>query len=294
MQASLITPSFRGDMEVARLLCASIDRYVDPDIDHYLIVPGRDVEHFRPLCNARRFVLAEQDLLPGNFIKLPVPKKIKLGGYERRLRSLWWTPHGLVRGWVLQQILKLSADAITPRDIFVFADSDTIFVRPFGMDDLVIDGKVRLYSNPGVGRNMSGHREWHAQAARLLGLAPCDYFGADYIGTGITWERDTLQRLKQRLAEQAGGSWQAAICRSNTVSEYILYGIFAEHVLGQAGRHRVTSEEWTYGWSFDHDQAGADAEFAAGLEPQHRLALIQSTEDLSIERRRRMLSPLLN
>lgn len=292
-QASLITPSFRGDLELAQALCDSIDRHVDPAIDHILVVPRRDVPLFANLSNHRRRVQPEEDLLPRSFVRLPLPKKIQLGPwFHKRLRTLWLTPYGLVRGWMLQQILKLSATEISPRDIYVFADSDTVFVRPFSMEDLVVDGQVRLYSNPGVCEGSPTHRQWHAEAARLLGLPPCDYFGADYIGTGITWTRQTLLELQARLARVAGGPWQKAICQSSTVSEYILYGIFAEHVLGASGPHRCMAEEWTYGWGFDHHQQNAIEQFMSGLEAHHRIALIQSTEALPMEHRQQILARL--
>lgn len=292
-QASLITPSFRGDLALAQALCASIDQHVDPSIDHVLVVPRRDVPLFASLTNERRRIQPEEDLLPRSFLRLPLPKQIRLGPwFHKRLRTLWLTPHGLVRGWMLQQILKLSATDITPRDIFVFADSDTVFVRPFSMTDLIVDGKVRLYSNPGVCEGSPTHRRWHAEAARLLGLPHCDYFGADYIGTGITWTRDTLLGLQAHLARQVGGPWQKAICRSSTVSEYILYGVFAEHVLGARSPHQCTAEEWTYGWGFDHHQPDALEQFVSGLEPHHRIALIQSTEALAMDYRQQILTRL--
>lgn len=290
MRATLITPSFRGDLAMARLLCASVDRHVDEDINHVLAVPRRDLSLFADLASPRRSVVDQRSVLPRGFFNLPLPQQVSVGPrFTKRLRSHWVTPYGPVRGWILQQIVKLSADALSDHDVLIFADSDNVFVRRFSMDDVLIDGQVRLYSKPGAGYRFPTHRRWHAEAARLLGLPATDYFGSDYIGSGVVWRRDVLIALQQRLEQIHGTCWQRVIARCSSVSEYVLYGVFAEHVLGGDSRQLPSAEEWALGWSFDHGQPDADQRFVDALQPHHRMAAIQSTETLDPERRERLL-----
>ena len=97
----IITCSYRPDLERCRRLCESVERFVSRDVFHTLIVPQRDLALFAPLANGRRRVLAVQQVLPGNFRQLPLGEK-------------WWMDsHGWpVRGWVLQQLVKLSVNRI--------------------------------------------------------------------------------------------------------------------------------------------------------------------------------------
>src|SRR4051812_7038988 len=70
---SIATPSYAGDIERCRLLCASIDRFVTGHANHYLLVEDRDVPLFRDLEGPRRRVIAESALLPSWLKSLPDP-----------------------------------------------------------------------------------------------------------------------------------------------------------------------------------------------------------------------------
>ncbi len=178
MRAGLVTVSYRGDLPLAKELCASVDRFVDEAMEHVLIVPASDVELFAPLATARRRIVTVETVLPGSFRRVMRSFKLQLGPLSRRFREMWLTPSGLIRGWIMQQIVKLSSDAATNADIIVFADSDLVFVAPLTMDHLTKGNRARLYLRPGETRDSAKHRAWHSAAARLLGLPSNDYFGA--------------------------------------------------------------------------------------------------------------------
>ena len=132
-QMEIITCSYRPDLERCRRLCASIDRFVPRSVFHTVIVPQRDLALFSGLASGRRRVLAVQDVVPGSYRQLPVSEK------------LWMDSRGWpVRGWVMQQLVKLSVTRATASELIMFADSDLQFVRPFRLDRVYRDGKLRL------------------------------------------------------------------------------------------------------------------------------------------------------
>jgi hypothetical protein len=293
----VITISYRGDFELARDLCASIDRFADPDIEHILVVPRSDLPLFTPLAYGSRRVVVVEDVLPKGYKKLPVPRQITLGRYYRRLiREVWWCPNGFVRGWIVQQILKLSAPAITRRNVIVFADSDIVLVRPVSASLFTAGTMVRLYRFPGATEDSAMHQKWHTVSARLLGLETVSYFGADYIGNLITWRRDVILQLQARLTAVAGEAWDAVIAQERAFSEYILYGIFAEHVLGlsESGHLPTTQDLVHAGWHYPLSTSAGLDDFVKGLGAHQVGIAIQSTEDFTIEERRLLIGRTVN
>ena len=181
LDAALFTCSYRGDLAVCTLLCETVDRFVPAHMHHTLFVPEQDLALFSGLASTRRSVRTQESLLPRGFWKLPLPGP----RWRRRLglprRDVFLTPYSLpVRGWIAQQIMKLSATAESPSEIVVHVDSDNAFVRPFEAGHVVREGRVRLYRNPSMVA-LESHRAWHRAAGRLLGLEPSDFYGAEYI-----------------------------------------------------------------------------------------------------------------
>jgi hypothetical protein len=220
--------------------------------------------------------------------------RLQIGPFSRRFREMWLTPVGLMRGWIMQQIVKLSSDTVTTADIIVFADSDLVFVAPLTMEHLTRRDRVRLYIRPGETRDSANHRSWHAAAAKLLGLPASEYFGADYIGNPISWRRDVLAKLKERIAEVSGRRWQEELAATPAFSEFVLYGVFADHVLGDAASgHYHDEKDLTHAsWHYDTENGGLEA-FTRGLANEQVAVLVQSTEDLGVEDRRKLIEEMI-
>jgi hypothetical protein len=216
---AIVTCSYGPDWHRCARLCASVDRYVPAHVEHLLIVPARDVSRFAGLAGGRRRVLTVESVVPGHFRQLPVSNR-------------WWIDaRGWpVRGWVMQQVTKLSANRATDAEVILFADSDLQFLRPLERDDLFRDDRLRLHRIPGAKRD-GEHLQWHHRAAALLGTAP-GYFGADYVGQLISWRRSHLTGLQAHIEKVQGQPWYRGIARSLRVSEYILYGAYIEGILG--------------------------------------------------------------
>jgi hypothetical protein len=274
MNYAIVTPSYGPDFERCRLLCQSMDRLVSGDFRHILVVDERDRERFRALEGPRTEIRTVESILPWWLRRPPYV-------------SRWWLSFKSppVRNWLLQQLVKLSVDELSSYDNFCFIDSDVVFIRPFEVKDLSPGGKLRLFRVPGAARQPS-HFPWHRSAAHLLGLPPTDYFGATYIGNLITWRREHLIALHAHIEAVHGRGWLETICRHWHLSEYILYGIFIEHVLGldHAG-HTPTDVplchiSWTY--SMDSDK---DLElFFKDVKSNHVAVMVSSKQGVPVPR----------
>lgn len=218
---TIITCSYGPDAQRCRRLCRSIDSFVPSTIEHCIIVPRRDYPLFRDLHNGRRRVHVTEEVVPGNFHHLPIARRLWLGP------GAW-----PVRGWIMQQVTKLSANHAVDTELMLFADSDLQLIRPLDETLLLSDDRLRLHRVPDV-MSTGEHLQWHHRAARLLGEQP-RYFGSDYVGQLITWRRSNLEGLQAHLEAVHGMPWYRPVARSVTFSEYILYGAYVEHVVGKA------------------------------------------------------------
>ncbi|GLK81893.1 DUF6492 family protein [Methylopila turkensis] len=287
LSARLSTCSFRGDVEACRALCESVDRFVPEAIEHWLIVPKKDMPLFAPLAGGRRRVVAEDAFLPRGFFKAPMPPQ----RYRRILRlprrNVYLTPFSPpVRGWIAQQMMKIAATAAATTDIVVHVDSDNAFIRPLTLGHLARDGRVRLYRDPEPAAS-EGHRLWHAAAGRLLGLPPSDFYDAEYIDALVVWRRSALVAMTRRIEATMGVSWQVALSRTPHFAEYVLYGVHADKVTGfdAAGVYPEPRSLCHSRWTGDFAGPADEAAFVRGVRPAHVSCLIQSTIDLSLDRR---------
>lgn len=288
LTALLATCSFRGDFEVCKALCESVDRFVPPEIEHWLIVPAKDLALFRPLASSRRRILAESDFLPRGFVKIPSPPAWIRRRVSLLRRDFYLTPFSApVRGWILQQIKKIAATAQAPTDIVFHVDSDSVFFRPLKMEHLSQGGKVRLYRDPRR-VDLESHQRWHEAAARLLGLPSSEWAGGEYIDGLVIWRRSVVRSMIERIETISGHPWTVALARSPHFAEYILYGVHADKVMGfeAAGVYPEPRSLCHARWSGDFVDDADENAFIQAIRPDQVCCLLQSTLSLTPERRR--------
>ncbi|PZQ11918.1 MAG: hypothetical protein DI565_17205 [Ancylobacter novellus] len=287
LSVRLSTCSFRGDFESCRTLCESVDRFVDGSIEHWLIVPSRDLDLFRGLGGRRRRVVAEDAFLPRGFWKAPTPPAPvrKLLGLPRR--NVYLTPFSPpVRGWIAQQIMKIAATVEADADVVVHVDSDNAFIRPLAYEHLVRGDTVRLYRSPEM-IPLDTHRRWHRAASALLGLPDEDWHGAEYIDALVVWRRSAAAAMAERIEAVAGKSWRVALSRTPHFAEYVLYGVHADRIMGfeAAGVWPEPLSLCHSRWSGDFAGPEDEEAFVKAVRPGQVSCLIQSTIDLTPERR---------
>jgi hypothetical protein len=219
-QMVVVTPTYAPDLELFGDLHESVLRHFPADVRHVAVVNEPDLPLFRRFEGPRCLVIGVRDVLPRSVMSLPFSK-------------LWMNvrrPVPPLRGWIIQQLVKLAvADQISER-VIVMADSDLVFIRPVTEATFAPGGRVRLYRmDDGVGHSLPRHLRWHAVAHQVLGLptAPPPPL-PDYVSSLNSWDRDVLRRTLRRVENVTGRRWLEAIGKELHFSEWTLYGVYAD------------------------------------------------------------------
>jgi hypothetical protein len=231
---ALVTPSFRLDFERCALLVESVDRWVDSSVRHYIIVDRRDVPLFKPLLTRRTELLVVEDIVPRWLIRIP--------GIRRFWLSLKTRP---IKNWILQQIVKLSIPSAVSDDVLLNTDSDVFFVAPFNPRDQERAGAVPLFVESGQRGLIPSNDRWHIVASQLLGIEPETSYDTNFINNVVPWRRLNVLAMQERLHASTGKLWQLALAPQSAFSEYILYGMFNERILGAASGHWADATQRT-------------------------------------------------
>jgi hypothetical protein len=264
-QFALVTPSYYVDFERCRWLCETVERYVAPHVKHYLIVDRADRPLFAPLASVRTRVVIKEDLLRGRLAQVPFARK-------------WWV--GLARpparGWIVQQLVKLLVHEIADEDVFVFVDSGAFFVRPYDPRSVLHRDRVPLFREEHVFfRKSAAHQRWHRRGAHLLGIRPVRGYDVGYIKTLVTWRRDNLVKLHAHIEQVLGCPSFDVLARSITLSEYGLYGMYCDLILGDRAGHYPTSRIETLSHWTESRLTVADLQrLRLELSPDHCLVMV--------------------
>jgi hypothetical protein len=257
-KAAIVTPSFARDFELCATLNRSIFEFAPSTMKHYIIVDRRDLGTFAALANGRTVVAAIEDVVPRAFFRVPWLKK------------RWMSTVSLpVKGWLIQQVVKICATRFVDEPVTVNVDSDVAFIRPFEASLFVRGDAVRLYKRPGGIMPGMVHVKFHRNACKMLGLPPSAPPLDDYVGNVISWDRGVAAAMCDRIESVSAMPWYAAFARRRLVSEYLTYGLFAEKVAGlEPSRAFLDSRSWchTY-WGPQPMTAGDVAGFADLLRP---------------------------
>ncbi|MGL4729546.1 MAG: DUF6492 family protein [Bosea sp. (in: a-proteobacteria)] len=285
---AIATPSYAGDFERCRLLCDSIDRHVSGHAMHYLLIDPVDLELFRPLESSKRRIITDADLLPS-----------WLKGWNDPFnpgRRIWSGPGALMRGvlplrgWHVQQLRKFAVARLIPEDIILFADSDIVFLRPFSVESQMQGGKARLYrQDKAITAAMRLQTKWLASAARALGCKPPRLPADDFIGSLITWRRETALNLMAHAENVTGRHWAAAIAQRRNFSEYLIYGAFVGMSPNEAERHWIDHRSIAATTWFAHDmpEGGIEA-LARDMSPRQVALCVQSFIDVPVAHMRQL------
>lgn len=235
---AIITPSYAPDFERCRLLSWSISQFISSDVTHYIIVDRRDLQLFSQLKKPGTEIITVESVIPWWIQRIP--------GLKNGWLSLKTIP---IRNWIIQQIVKIGIAEHVRENILVFVDSDTAFFRPFNLESFIQSGQIRLFREPSIDTQET-HLKWHRTAHKLLGLPFVDASAPDYIGNVITWKRENLLKLHQHIAAIAGRNWVEVVASSWHLSEYVLYGVFVEHILQEESGHyfddkKICHEYWS-------------------------------------------------
>jgi len=268
MRMAVITPSFATDFELCSDLNRSVLNYSPDSIHHYIIVPEADLNLFGRLAGSRTHIRCESDLLPRSFIRVPFSK------FTVNLRR----PFPPVRGWILQQVIKLAAVAASEHDVVLLVDSDIEFVRPFGLETFVRDGVVRFYGRVNeINETLPRHIVWHKVARALLGLPPAQLPYTDYVSSLLAWNPAIVRRMLERVATTTGRPWANVIAGQLHFSEWTLYGVYVDNVVGAPANSFASDDPLCLAY-WDRTPLTLDGavDFLSGVRPTDLAAMISA------------------
>jgi Family of unknown function (DUF6492) len=280
---AIVTPSYALDLELCRDLNRSVLEWTPADVQHHIIVPRRDEGLFAPLRGGRTQVWTVDQFLPRRMLALP-------------FANVWLNlrrPYPPIRGWVMQQLVKLQAAAELGSDVVLLVDSDVVFVRPVTGETFRKDGRLCYYRRErAVDESLPRHMIWHDVSRRLLGLPPAGPPPLpDYVSPLNAWDRQVVLGLRDRIEQVTGRPWLDAIGSQLHLSEFMLYGVFVEGVPGASADVLATDSMLlhTY-WDTTPMARGAAEDFVRGLSPQGVAVMISAKSGTPLEVRRQALS----
>ncbi|MFI7701651.1 DUF6492 family protein [Nonomuraea sp. NPDC049480] len=221
---AVVTPTYGPDRELFAHLHRSVLAYTSEDTVHHVIVSSADRPRFASFEGPRCRLWTYAEVLPRRIV--PVPRA---GFWIDPIRP--WPP---LRGWVAQQVVKIAVTARLDAKVVLVVDSDVVLIREATPDLFIEDGQVSLYRvADGVHESMTDHVTWHRVARELLGVpGPAPLPLPDYVSSLTCWDPAIVRAMQRRITEVTGRDWLAAFTSYLQVSEFIVYGVFVEDVLG--------------------------------------------------------------
>jgi Family of unknown function (DUF6492) len=274
----VVTPTYAPDLELFADLHASVLRCFPHDVRHLVVVTQPDVAPFRRFAGPRCEVLGVGDVLSRSVRALPLTK-------------LWVNlrrPVPPLRGWILQQLVKLAVATQVDERIVVTADSDIVFIRPVTVETFAPGGHVRLFRlDGGVDSSLARHVRWHAVSRSLLGLPPAPPPPLpDYVTALNSWDREVVARMLDRVEEVTGRGWLEAVGKELHFSECMLYGVYADEV--EQAKGLVTTDDsrcHTY-WGNEPLTVDGAAEMISSAGPEDVAYMISAKSYTPLDVRR--------
>ncbi|MEE4660635.1 MAG: DUF6492 family protein [Halieaceae bacterium] len=267
MKTILITPTHAPDLERCRLLVRSAAQHLSGVDAHLLLIDEAEWHLFAPLVSDTVQLVTKESLLPWWVRRNP-------------LSSRWWlTLKSLpVRGWIMQQVIKLAIAEQFQADILLFADSDMVFIKPFSPEHIISGNRVRHFRaerGPNQYRDRR-YQNWYRFAGNVCGVQDPQTISGSYIAQLNSWRHENVIEL-YRLLEQRGTHWMTRVMRCLDFSEFVLYGAFVDHVLGDFSGHYTDTEQLCHSSWFYPVETESDVEsFIDRLLPAHRAVHLQS------------------
>lgn len=243
MKNILVTPTYAPDFKRCKDMLDSCDRYISGLAEHLILVDKPDLDLFMPLQRPNVRVICKSTLLPVAIARVP-------------LQQRWWlTACSLpVRGWILQQIMKLAITAQNSADSVSFVDSDVLFVKPFDLNNLWENNSLRLFRDVRGPRQYSNirYKNWYRFGCDALQIGRHDQQPSAFISQLASMRPMLVRQLFSRMEERFQRPWYKVLLNCLDFSEYTLYGLFAEH-LGEAksGHYFTESELCHSSWFYD-------------------------------------------
>jgi hypothetical protein len=276
-----------------RELHESVVRFTDDTVTHHAIVPARDAALFSTIRSSRLNVTTTDDFLPRRYLSTyaltQVVRRIPgLGGWPPIQSVNLRHPWPPVRGWILQQVVKLVAASALDADVVLAVDSDVSLITTVTPDLFWSDGTTRFYRQvDAVHEDMPDHVVWHDTARRLLGLPPSGASAInDYIAPMVALDPRLVCRLRDRIEVTNGRGWIDVMTSELRFSEYILYGTYVDELAPPDARSFSSEASLCHSrWGSDPVAPDDVSDFLESLTEEDVAVHVQSTSQIDPELR---------
>ncbi|WP_448258174.1 DUF6492 family protein [Microbacterium aurum] len=280
MTLTIVTPSYANDFRGFARLHESVLRHTDPSVTHIAVVPEADLELFRSIRSPRLDVRSERAVLPRRFMPTTALARIpKLPRGYRVAAINVRRPFPPIRGWILQQIVKLALTSELDADVALLVDSDVLLIRPVQEEHFVgPGGAVRLYRTPhGIDASRPRPRRWLQTARDKLGISEAEPDQPDYISSFTSWDPRIVRSCVSRISDVAGRDWRDVLGACLDFSEFLLYGTYVMALAPPTARQNIGETSLCHShWDpVPLDADGARA-FLDGVDPDDLAVHIQS------------------
>lgn len=282
MRLAVITPSYEYDWPLFKELHESVLLHTEDTVQHYVIVPDKDVRLFSQIAGPRCILIAEEALYPAHFRSARTINRVlnrlpRISPHGRIAAINLKRPLHPIRGWIMQQAIKMEMCRRADADILLLADSDVVLIRKVTAATLSRQGRPRLYRLPGaVDARLPWHVQFHAVSRQLLGLPPPQLPTPDYISSFAVWDPNIFRTMLDRIERVTGRYWMDAVTALATFSEWTLYGVFVDAFVKDVADFASESSLCHCYWDPVPLTAERAAEFVASVRPDDVAVLIQS------------------
>ena len=232
---AIVTPSYNLDFDQCQLMCDSVDKFIEGNWHHYIIVNKADYALFAPMIGPRRSVVLNSSVLPQWMKYVGKLGKVRGG-------SIWFSWRtGFIFGWHLQQIIKLNIASYLSEEMLLSVDSDVFFAKPLKLETLVTEGKITFCRTiPDRVTNDPVSTAFNKQSIQTLRL-PDETQHINSAHPLVVWHRRTIINMCDFIGKLHNKHWIPAIYGYRVLSEGTLYGLYIENL--EPDRSKFTSRE---------------------------------------------------
>lgn len=236
---TLVTPTFARDFERFLLQRESIERW-QIDIPHVAVVNHESLELFQKIPFQKNLtLLSTRDVLPK-----PIEARRLAQRHSWKHPTYWLGPKPL-HGWMIQQLIKLSAPAFVETEAVVSLDSDAFFVGQVTHADFYApDGRVHLYET--TDDCDVEIAEWLAASMHFLGVPTQHEPIRRHFHCPVLFHTGILKDMQEMIQVRHSMPWMDAMVKA-WVSEGT-YGVYARYIDGLKRTAPVQPELTVYYW----------------------------------------------
>ena len=286
-EVKLITCSMLKDLDNFSVLSSTMDECIKGDFKHLVIVPKCDTKYFQKFANQNRDIVAQEELLPRNLLMLTDFGKI-LPKVSKRFRRPIYLDRNfkMLRGWIIQQLLKLEATRLSDTQAVMHIDSDVLFFRDMQNKDMFIEGKPIIFH---VDRHSTDQTNpiWTASAEKILNQKSDEDSEGNYVENCIVWDTQIVRDMIDHIEAVHGAGLFEVLSKQKSISEYQTYGIFSGPYVAngqlRAIKTSICNSIWEPGSYEDYMKS-----VEMNMDPRHCAIGIQSTTDFPADQRIRL------